>query len=145
MRCVIRRGIEPVSQPIANARGELLRSRLRRQRAFDTCGSRAVCLQLREVFFRPSAKRMQGIDQGASEASEGVFDFRRDDLVNPAENQAVSLQTAQCLREHFLGNATDFPLQARVSLSAIGQDLNDERSPFVRDSVQHDARRALGF
>ena len=70
----------------------------------------SVLLQFRQMSFRPSAKRVQRIDQRASEASERVFDSRRDDRVNFAQDQAVALQAAECLREHLLRNPTDFPL-----------------------------------
>ena len=70
----------------------------------------SVLLQFRQMSFRPSAKRVQRIDQRASEASERVFDFRRDDRMNFAQDQAVALQAAECLREHLLRNLTDFPL-----------------------------------
>ena len=53
---------------------------------------------------------MQRIDQRASKASERVFDFGRDDRMNFAQDEAVSLQAAERLREHLLRNPADFPL-----------------------------------
>ena len=88
---------------------------------------------------------MERIDQRASKASERVFDFGRDDRMNLAQDESVSLQTAKSLCEHFLRNPTDFPLQRCVSVSPVGQDLDDERSPFIRDPVQDYARRTLRF
>jgi len=65
--------------------------------------------------------------------------------MNLAQDEAVSLQTAQRLGEHFLRNASNFLLQRCVSASPMGEDLNNKRRPFIRDSIQHDARRALRF
>ena len=70
----------------------------------------SIRLQFRQMSLRPSAKRVQWIDQRASEASERVFDFRRDDRMNLAQDQAVAFQAAERLREHLLRNPTDFPL-----------------------------------
>ena len=93
--------------------------------------------------FRPAAERVQRIDQRPSEARERVFDFRRHDRMDFAQHQAIALEATKRLREHFLRNAADFPLQRGIALCPVGQDLDDERSPFIRDSVQHDARRTL--
>ena len=65
--------------------------------------------------------------------------------MNFAQDQAVALKAAERLREHLLRNPADFPLQRRVALSSVGQDLDDERGPFIRDPVQDDARRTLGL
>ncbi|MEY2557860.1 MAG: hypothetical protein QOE34_1285 [Verrucomicrobiota bacterium] len=61
------------------------------------------------------------------------------------QHQPVALEAAQRLREHFLRNAVDLALECRIALRPVGQDLDDERSPFIRDAIQDDARRALRF
>ena len=111
------------------------------------CGACAipVFLQLRQMLFRPAAEHVQRIDQRPPEAREGVLDFRRHDGMNFTQHQAVALETAQRLREHLLRNATDLALQRGVALRPVCQDLNDERSPFIRDPIKDDARRALRF
>jgi hypothetical protein len=62
------------------------------------------------MLFRPSAKRVKRVDQRSPKASERVFDFGWDYRMDFAHDEAVSFQTAKRLREHFLRNATDFPL-----------------------------------
>ena len=62
-----------------------------------------------------------------------------------SQDKAVALQTAQSLGEHFLRDSADFSLQRRVTLRSIGEDLNDERGPFIGNSIQHDTRRTLGL
>jgi len=65
--------------------------------------------------------------------------------MNFAQNESVTFQAAQSLREHFLRNAADRPLERGVTLRSIRQDLDDERRPFVRDAVEHDAGGTLWF
>lgn len=62
-----------------------------------------------------------------------------------AHDQAVALEAAERLREHFLRDAANGPAQFGVALRAIRQDLDDECGPFIRDAVEHDPRRALRF
>ena len=62
-----------------------------------------------------------------------------------AQDEAISLQTAKRLGEHFLRDAADRSAQFRVTLGSIRQDLNDERGPFVRDAIEDDTRRTLWF
>lgn len=62
-----------------------------------------------------------------------------------AQDQAVALQAAEGLREHLLRNSADLPKQPTVALRSVGQDVNDEGRPFIRDPIQHDPRRTLGF
>jgi hypothetical protein len=65
--------------------------------------------------------------------------------MNCALHQAVTLQAAQRLREHFLRNAADLALQRGVAHRSARQDLNYERRPFISDPVEHKPRRALRF
>jgi hypothetical protein len=62
-----------------------------------------------------------------------------------AHNQAISLETAQSLGEHFLGDAANGAAQFRVALSSVGQNLDDEGGPFIRDPIENHSRRALRF
>ena len=97
----------------------------------------AIRLQLGQMFFRPSAKRLQGFDQCASQFCERIFNFRRHDRVHFALYQAIALETAQCLRQHLLRDAPDGAMQLGITHRSARQDLNDERRPFVGNPVEH--------
>ncbi len=60
-----------------------------------------------------------------------------------ALHETVALQAAQRLGQHFLGNAADLALQRGVPHGALGQNLNDQRGPFVRNPIEHESGRAL--
>ena len=61
-----------------------------------------------------------------------------------ALHETVALQTAQRLRQHFLGNAADLALERSVTHGALSQNLNNERSPLVCNPIEHESRRTLG-
>ena len=63
--------------------------------------------------------------------------------MNRAVHQAVALEAAQCLRQHFLRNAADLTLERGVTFGAVSQHLNDERRPFVCDPIEHEPGRTL--
>ena len=105
----------------------------------------AVGLEFGEMFFRPAAEAVQGFDESAAETGEGVFDLGRHDGVDGAPHEAVALEAAQGLGEHFLGDAADLALEPGVTLGAVGEDLDDERGPFVGDAIEDEARRALSI
>lgn len=63
--------------------------------------------------------------------------------MNGALHQTVALEAPQGLGKHFLRNASDFPLQRRVTHRPAREDLDDESGPFIRDSIQHQSGRAL--
>ena len=54
-----------------------------------------------------------------------------------ALNEAVALETAQSLCEHFLRDAANRALQLGVTHRSPRQDLNDECRPFVGNPVEH--------
>ena len=54
-----------------------------------------------------------------------------------ALHEAVALETAQSLCEHLLRNPADRALQLCITHRAPRQDLNNERSPFVGNPVEH--------
>ena len=56
-----------------------------------------------------------------------------------AVHQAVALEAAQGLREHFLRNAADLALKRSVSHRAAGKNLDDEGSPLVSNAVEDQA------
>lgn len=60
-----------------------------------------------------------------------------------ALHETVALQTAQRLRQHFLGNAADLALERGVAHGALSQNLNNERGPLVRNPIEHESRRTL--
>ncbi len=63
--------------------------------------------------------------------------------MNFALHEAIAFQTAQRLRQHFLRDASDLPVQGGITHRAPRQDLDDESGPFVGDAFQHNARRTL--
>ena len=106
---------------------------------------RAIGLELSEVFFRPAAECVQWFNQGSSQPRERVLYFRGHDGVNSPLHEAVALESAQCLRQHFLGNTSDFALQRGITHRSARQNLNNERCPFIGDSVEHEPGRTLGI
>ena len=54
-----------------------------------------------------------------------------------ALHEAVALEAAQSLREHLLRNPADRALQFGITHRSARQDLNNERSPFVGNPVEH--------
>jgi hypothetical protein len=106
-------------------------------------GSRAICLQFGQMFFRPFAQSVQRLDQSATQSRERIFNFWRNDWVNDTVNQSVTLKAAQGLGQHLLGNAANGALEFGVTHRSVRKDLNDERSPFIRDAIKHEAGRAL--
>src|SRR5437667_2451300 len=87
--------------------------------------SRAICFQFRQMFFRPSTKRVQRFDQSSSQLRERVFHFRRHNRMHFALHQTVALEAAQSLGQHFLRNPADFALKPGVTLRAMSQHLDD--------------------
>jgi hypothetical protein len=108
-------------------------------------GAGAVGLEFGEMFFRPAAETVQGLDEGAAEPGDGVFDLGRNDGMNGALDEAVALEAAQGLGEHFLGDTADLALELGVTFGAVSENLDDERGPFVGDAIEDEARRALGI
>ncbi len=101
----------------------------------------AVRLKLRQMFFRPSAKPLQWLNQCASQSRERIFHLRRHDGMHDALHQAVALEAAQSLGEHFLRNPADFALKCGVPHRAARENLDYERSPFVSNPVKHEPGR----
>ncbi len=54
-----------------------------------------------------------------------------------ALHEAVALEAAQRLGEHLLRNSADRALQFGITHRSACQDLNNERSPFVGNPVEH--------
>ena len=54
-----------------------------------------------------------------------------------ALHEAVALEAAQSLREHFLRNAADRALQFGIPHRPARQDLNNERRPFIGNPLEH--------
>ena len=63
--------------------------------------------------------------------------------MNGALHQAVTLEAAQRLCQHFLGNAADFALQRGITHRSTRQNLNNERRPFIGNSIEHEPGRTL--
>jgi len=54
-----------------------------------------------------------------------------------ALHQPISLEATQGLGKHFLRNPADLALKRGVTHRAAGKNLDDERSPFVGNAVEH--------
>ena len=54
-------------------------------------------------------------------------------------DEAVALEASQSLGEHLLRNPPDCALQLGITHRSARQDLNNKRSPFVGNPVQHEA------
>ena len=88
-------------------------------------GPRAVRLKLPEMFFRPTTKSLERLDQRASQLRKGIFYFGRHDRMHCALHQAVAFQAAQGLGEHFLRNPADHALKRSVTHRAAGKNLDN--------------------
>ena len=104
---------------------------------------RAIGLELSEVFFRPGAECVHWFNQGSTQSRERVLYFRGHNGVNSSLHEAVALESAQCLRQHFLRNTSDFALQRGITHRSARQNLNNERRPFIGNSVEHESGRTL--
>lgn len=113
-------------------------------RVFRSRGSCPMRLQFRQVFFRPTAKALQRLDQRAPELGERVLYSRWHDRINLPLHEPVTLEAAQGLREHLLRDFADIALQLGITLGAAGEDLNGQRRPFVSDPIEDQARWAAG-
>ncbi len=60
-----------------------------------------------------------------------------------ALHETVALQTAQRLRQHFLRDSTDLALEGGVTHRPARENLDNERSPFIRNPIEHKPGRAL--
>ena len=100
--------------------------------------------QFRKMFFRPAAKLLERFDQCSAKRGQSVFDLRRRDWVNLAAHQAIAFEAAQGLREHFLRDVTDLPLQRGISQGTARENLNDQGGPFVGNPIENEPRRTSG-
>ena len=123
--------------------GELGRGAATRE-IFLGHGSRAVGLQLRQMFLGPATKPLQRLDQGSSESGQRVFNLRRHHGVDSALDQSVALEATQSLRQHLLRDTADLALQGRIPFGPLSQYLDNEGGPFVRDSIEDKTRGTLG-
>ena len=63
--------------------------------------------------------------------------------MNRALHQSVPLEAAQSLGQHFLRDASNLPLQGGLTQRPPGQNLNDQRRPFIGDPVENEPGGAL--
>jgi hypothetical protein len=61
--------------------------------------------------------------------------------MHSALHEPIALEAAQGLGEHFLRNPADLALKRGVTHRAAGKNLDDERSPFVSNTVEHQPGR----
>ena len=89
------------------------------------------------MFFRPTTKSLERLDQRASQFRKRIFYFRRHNRMDCALDKPVAFEAAQSLGEHFLRNPADLALKRSVTHSAAGKNLDHEGSPFVSYAVEH--------
>src|SRR5947207_1524447 len=89
------------------------------------------------MFFGPTTKSLERLDQRASQLRKRVFYLRRHNRMHSALHQPIALEAAQGLGEHFLRNPADLALKSGVTHCAAGKNLDDEGSPFVSYAVEH--------
>ena len=90
------------------------------------------------MFFRPTTQSLQRLDQRASQLGKRIFYLRRHNRMHSALHQPIALEAAQGLGEHFLRNPADLALKSGVTHCAAGKNLDDKRSPFVSNAVEHE-------
>jgi hypothetical protein len=56
--------------------------------------------------------------------------------MNLALHKPVAFQAAQGLGQHLLRNAANLALQRSVAAGAGGENVNNQRRPFVRDPIE---------
>src|SRR5512133_2113238 len=89
------------------------------------------------MFFRPTTKSLERLDQRAPQLRKRIFYFGRHDRMHHALHQAIALEAPQGLGEHFLRNPADLALKRSVTHGAAGENLDDEGGPFVSYAVEH--------
>lgn len=104
-----------------------------------------ICFQLCEVSFRPTTQGSQRFNQRPAQARQRVLNARPHPIVSLSQNEAVPLETAERLGQHFLGNAADIPAEFAVTKGPIRQHLDDQCRPFIRDPIEDDPRWTLRF
>ena len=73
------------------------------------------------MFFRPMAETLQGPEQGAAQGSNRIFHLGNGAGMNLAPDEAIALQAAQGLSEHFLRAITDLTTEAVLKEGATRQ------------------------
>ena len=86
---------------------------------------------------------IQRLDQGPAQWSKRILHFRRDDRMNFARDQPVSFQAAQSLGEHLLRYSSDLSLEHGIAARPGGEDVNNQRGPFIRDPAEDHARETM--
>src|SRR5690606_39929929 len=77
------------------------------------------------------------IGQRLAKRSQFIIDSRWHAGMDDAPNDAVPLQRAQGLGEHFLRYALDHPLQFAKTMLPPDQRAHDQNGPFVGNAVQN--------
>jgi hypothetical protein len=54
-----------------------------------------------------------------------------------ALDEAVALEAAQSLGEHFLRDPSDLALKGSIAHRAAGKNLDGKRGPFISNAVEH--------
>jgi len=123
------------------------RSPLRRARGFPlgepTVEARARRLNGLAVLFGPCGEGHDGLDERAPEFGEFVVDARRGRGRHGARHQAVSLEAAECERQHPLRDPIDRSTQLAETHRSVSQESDHQHAPFIADPVEDLADRTV--
>lgn len=74
---------------------------------------------------------------------QGVLDGYWDRCFDAPGDEAVPLETPQCLRQHLLRDAGDLATQLAEAVRAFCENSDDERRPSVADAMEGATRGAV--
>jgi len=93
---------------------------------------------------RPFGEYVDRFDQRLAERGERVLDAGRHLGVGVADDQPVRLEPPERLGEHLAGNAADQLDQLAVAHRALGESVEDDHRPLVRDQFDRQSPGAVG-
>src|SRR5690606_692132 len=98
----------------------------------------------RVVLLRPDPDAAEGGAQAAAKLGQRVIDMRRNDRVDGAQDEAVTLHVTQGLRQHLLADAAHMPANlGEAERSALLQRLEDQHGPLVGHLANNAAHQFL--
>src|SRR5699024_4524162 len=127
---------EPRTPPASDATGT---------RLLLGCATIPILGDRGDVRLRPPPQRRNGLLQGPPELGQRVLHPRRSLGEDLSGHESVGDEGAQRRGEHFRGDSADGQADLIEPLRSGGEDVDDEHSPFVTDSVEHDSGRAFGI
>lgn len=90
----------------------------------------------------PGREDLDGVDEGPAEVGEAVLDVAG--CFGVAFDQAVLLESAQCLSEDLAGDTADEVDELAVPARLLAEAEEHEHGPLVGDDFDRQARGAVG-